>query len=172
MKMLSRSLALILVAGLSAACTDTTTSVDLNPQFAKAGNGVVASATGSGVRSGSIRHFQFNAVQKADGSMSGQFNLTNEGKDNFSAHGEILCLRTDGNRAWVGHRITQSSFDPYVGTEGGFYVEDNGEGKGSDDQLSFTWVGGAPGLAQQTCDGLTSIEFTASSIDGGNIQVR
>ena len=82
-----------------------------------------------------------------------------------------LCEAIDKLGA-TGYTVTNSSFDGYIGTEGGFYVEDNGEGKGSDDQLSLAWFNGGPGLAQATCDGLTSIEFTATSIDGGNIQVR
>lgn len=167
-----RLYSILAVAVALTACESTTTQPDIAPQFAKGGNGVVASALGSGIRAGSVRHFQFNAVAKADGSVNGQFNLTNEGSENFSAHGEVLCLRVDGNRAWVGHRITRSSNPDLEGTEGGFFVQDDGEGNGSDDQLSLSWVGGEPGFAQAVCDGVTGIQFGATSIDGGNIQVR
>ncbi|MFQ5537652.1 MAG: hypothetical protein ACE5GJ_09395 [Gemmatimonadota bacterium] len=170
-----RFISMLTMAGtvtLFAGCESASLQPDVDAQLAKGGNGVVASATGSGIRAGSIRHFQFNAVAKADGSVRGQFNLTFEGSGNFSAHGEVLCLRVDGNRAWVGHRITRSSDPAYEGTEGGFYVMDDGEGSGSDDQLSLTYVGGDPGLAQAVCDGATPIEFGATGIDGGNIQVR
>lgn len=172
MRLSSRVVPIALACAFLAACEGAPTQVDVTPQFAKSGSGVIASATGSGVRTGSIRHFQFSAVAKANGSVSGQFTLSNEGAGNVGAHGQVLCLRVDGNRAWIGTRVTSSTFAPYVNTEGGFYVEDNGEGSGSDDRLSLSFVGGAPGLAQAVCDGATTIEFGAVSIDQGNIQVH
>ena len=111
-------------------------------------------------------------MKKADGTVNGQFNLTNEGSKNFSGHGEVVCLTVSGNSAFVGTRVTSSSLAEYVGTEGGFWVQDNGEGAGAEDLLSLAWFGGDPGLAQETCDGLTGIEGSATPIDGGNIQVR
>ncbi len=84
---------------------------------------------------------------------------------------------TAGSRHAISLALQHSRFAPptnpaYPGTEGGFYVEDNGEGNGTDDQLSRSWVGGDPGTAQATCDGATTIEFDASGIVAGNIQVH
>ena len=76
-------------------------------------------ATGSGVRTGSIRHFQFSAIEKANGSVSGQFNLTFEGPGNTHVHGEIVCIRVDGSRAWIGNKITSSGNPVLVGNQGG-----------------------------------------------------
>ena len=162
MRPLQRTLMLACVAALATGCeVPTSTQLDVDVQLARGGgNGVVASATGSGVRTGSIRHFQFSALLKADGSVRGQFNLTFEGSDNADLHGEILCMRVDGNQAWIGNRTTRARFNPaFVGGEGGFYVEDNGEGAGaSADRLSLTFVGQGPGFAQNLCDGGTNIE--------------
>ena len=169
------ALSLAFVAVLATGCDDpTSTQLDIDAQFARGGNGVVAMATGSGVRTGSIRHFQFSAIEKANGSVSGQFNLTFEGPGNTHIRGEIVCIRVDGSRAWIGNKITSSGNPVLVGNQGGFDVEDNGEGQGSTDRLSRTFVDGAPdgGLAQDVCDGATFIEFDAVDIDKGNIQVH
>ena len=82
--------------------------------------------------------------------------------------------RVDGSRAWIGNKITSSGNPVLVGNQGGFDVEDNGEGQESTDRLSRTFVDGAPdgGLAQDVCDGATFIEFDAVDIDKGNIQVH
>ena len=87
------ALSLAFVAVLATGCDDpTSTQLDIDAQFARGGNGVVAMATGSRVRAGSIRHFQFSAIEKANGSVSGQFNLTFEGPGNTHVHGEIVCI--------------------------------------------------------------------------------
>jgi len=150
MRLVSRGIPIVLAAALAVGCESATSpDLDLSPQFARGGgNGAVAMASGSGVRTGSVRHFQFNAVAKKDGSMSGHFNLTFEGPGNSHHRGDVVCARTDGNRAWIGTVITSSTNPAFTGTEGGFYVEDNGEGNGAPDRLSLTYVGGNPGLAQ------------------------
>lgn len=172
-----RTSLVIFFAALVGACESSTTQPELSPQFAKGGNGVVASATGSGVRvlldgEPSIRHFQFNATTKADGSVSGQYNLTFEGPGNGFSHGRVVCMRVEGNRAWIGTVVTRHP-DPFrVGRESGVFVEDNGEGTGTPDRLSLIFSGAAAGTAQAVCDGTTGLESTAVDIAQGNIQVR
>ena len=60
--------------------------------------------------------FQFSAIEKANGSVSGQFNLTFEGPGNTHIHGEIVCIRVDGSRAWIGNKITSSGNPVLVGS--------------------------------------------------------
>jgi hypothetical protein len=114
------ALSLAFVAVLATGCDDpTSTQLEIDAQFARGENGVVAMATGSGVRAGSIRHFQFSAIEKANGSVSGQFNLTFEGPGNTHIRGEIVCIRVDGSRAWIGNKITSSGNPVLVGNQGG-----------------------------------------------------
>ena len=114
------ALSLAFVAVLATGCDDpTSTQLDIDAQFARGGNGVVTMATGSGVRTGSIRHFQFSAIEKANGSVAGQFNLTFEGPGNTHIRGEIVCIRVDGSRAWIGNKITSSGNPVLVGNQGG-----------------------------------------------------
>ncbi len=144
-----------------------------SPNFANAGNRVTDKATGSGVRTGTIRHLQFSAIAKADGSVSGQYNLTFQGSGNIRVHAEVTCLRVVGTQAWIGG-VNKSSTDPaLVGLEGGFLVEDNGEGGGAaPDRVSLMFAGLGPGGAAAVCAGGTAVDATLSDIDKGNVQVH
>ncbi len=141
------------------------------------GNGVTHvtdQATGSGVRAGTIRHLQFSAIAMADGSVSGQYNLTFEGGI-FRLQAEVTCLRVVGNQAWIGG-VNKSSTNPArVGREGGFIVEDNGEGKGAvPDRVSLMFTNLGPGGAAAVCAGFLDFALlpTFADIDKGNVQVH
>ncbi len=171
MKTISAVAALSIV-GL-VAC-DPVAGPEVSPNFS-AGNGVTDQATGSGVRTGSIRHLQFSAIAKADGSVSGQYNLTFEGSGNLRLHAEVTCLRVVGNQAWIGG-VNKSSTNPaIVGREGGFIVEDNGEGSGAaPDRVSLMFTNLGPGGAAEVCDGFRdgALLPTLRDIDKGNVQVH
>ena len=103
--------------------------------------------------------------------MSGQYNLTREGSGNFRVHAEVTCLHVVGNRAWIGG-VNKSSTNPaLVGLEGGFLVEDNGEGGGAaPDRVSLMFVALGPGgAAAVVCD---EFPFRLFDIDKGNVQVH
>ena len=137
------------------------------------GNGVTSQATGSGVRAGRIGHLQFSAIAMADGSVSGQYNLTFEGSGNFRLQAEVTCLRVVGNQAWIGGVIKSSTNPARVGREGGFVVEDNGDGGGAPpDRVSLMFVNLDPGGAAAVCAGDTGIDRTLRDIDSGNVQVH
>ena len=175
MHLVKRALALITV-GLVAGCEPTMAPQmdDTDVPFATANNnGVTDQATGSGVRTGTIRHLQFSAIAMADGSVSGQYNLTFEGSGNARFHAEVTCLRVVGNQAWIGGVIKSSTNPARVGREGGFLVEDNGEGGGAPpDRVSLMFVNLDPGGAAAVCAGDTGIDRTLRDIDKGNVQVH
>lgn len=177
MRLIERALPLIAVGLLATSCEPTTApptdDADLRIAASVAGSGVTDKATGSGVRTGSIRHLQFSANGKADGSVSGQFNLTFEGSGNFRVHAEVTCLRVVGNQAWIGG-VNKSSTNPaFVGLESGFLVEDNGEGaNAAPDRVSLMFVNLPPGGAALVCAGGTAVDGTLADIDQGNVQVN
>ena len=82
------------------------------------------------VGDGQTRTFSFDAVQHADGTVTGQVEVNNPSFP-IRVHSEIDCLKFDGgNRIIASGPITQSS-DPgtiAIGRIGVFAVEDNGEG--------------------------------------------
>ena len=166
------AVAALTIAGL-VAC-DPIAGPEISPNLrTHGGNGVTDKATGSGVRTESIRHLQFSAIAKADGSVSGQYNLTFEGSGNNRVHAEVTCLRVVGNQAWIGGVIKSSNIPARVGREGGFLVEDNGEGRGAaPDRVSLMFVNLPPGGAAVVCAGGTGVGATLADIDKGNVQVH
>jgi len=176
MNLVKRALPLIAVGLVVVACEPTTDPEldDTELQFAMHGNnGVTAQATGSGVRTGSIRHLQFSANAKADGSVSGQYNLTFQGSGNTRVHAEVTCVRVVGDQAWIGG-VNKSSTDPnFVGLESGFRVEDNGQGRGAAaDRVSLMILNLAPGGAAAVCAGGFDGIIPLGDIDKGNLQVH
>jgi hypothetical protein len=144
------------------------------------GGGVVHSATGSGHTegaSGARRTFTFSAVERADGSVSGQFNLvlhesvrgsTNPATTRIQA--EVVCISVSGSQAWVGGVVKSSSNPDWVGLETGWSVLDDGEGSSSSDRISLMNVPNVPGTAQATCDDRTRVPDLI--VERGNVQVR
>ncbi|MFN2563920.1 MAG: hypothetical protein ABR499_02755 [Gemmatimonadaceae bacterium] len=135
---------------------------------------VAQSATGSGhlTAAGELRTFAFSAVERADGSVAGQFELFARSAG-VRVHGEVVCLQVVGNRAWMGGVIRQTS-DPtraQAGTETGWRVADNGEGRAAPpDQTSLMFVNQPPGFAQSYCRGMSPTPM--NPVEKGNIQVR
>ncbi len=142
--------------------------------------GVVASASGgwsmSGTAAGStfeIQPFTFNVRIYADGSVDGRFNYT-QVRDGvaLTAKGSLDCAFIQGNQAWVGGVIEQSSRESLIGLDMWFQVQDNGE-PGSDEtpDMSSTLGAGGPGTGDQYCADHPVVRFPFF-VETGNLQVR
>jgi hypothetical protein len=142
--------------------------------------GVVASASGgwsmSGTAAGStfeIQPFTFNVRIHADGSVDGRFNYT-QVRDGvaLTVKGSLDCAVIQGNQAWVGGVIEQSSRESLLGLDMWFQVQDNGE-PGSDEtpDMSSTIGAGGPGTGEQYCVDHPPVRFPFF-LDAGNLQVR
>ena len=131
---------------------------------------VVALATGSGHQlagpDNELRTFAFTAVKRADGYVTGEFQMDNRSRD-VRAHGTVTCLSVDGNLAWVGVVIDwvradgATSIEP--GQARGWLVVDNDEGSAAGpDEIS--------GLRQfDNCEDRPGL--STSPVVAGNIQV-
>jgi hypothetical protein len=138
------------------------------------------SASGAGALDEGARHFSFNAKRNADGTVTGQAELTNKtftganGTSPYKLHVEISCMKTVGNIAIFGG-TTKSTNDPNLVDAVFFSVQDNGEpGKGND-KISrvFFWdddptTTGDP----QACQNVQPTDYPLEPIETGNIQVK
>jgi hypothetical protein len=143
------------------------------PIFAQ-GDGVVHSATGSGHLQvgGELRTFSFTAVERSDGTVTGQAQNHNR-LTGAAAHVEIDCLNVVGNVAIVSGILSDTSFF----RDALFAVEDNGEGaNASPDRITllFTFVPGIfpPGTPVCELFGPEDAAGALMPIDEGNVQVR
>lgn len=144
------------------------------------GDGVVASASGgwsmSGAAAGSVFEvgpFTFNVRIYADGSVDGRFNYTQvrDGTE-LTVRGSLDCAVIEGNRAWVGGVIEESSRESLIGLDMWFQVQDNGEpGDDATPDMSSTIGAGAPGTGDQYCVDHPPVRFPFF-LDAGNLQVR
>lgn len=136
-----------------------------------AGNGVVASATGSGqITIGTeLRTFSFTARTDSSNNSSGQAELFNR-NSGTRLHMAVDCLNVAGNVATMSGTITQDNVaGAFVGDPIWFQVVDNGEGAGAPpDLISLVYIFfGPPGVP------CTSPLVPASiPIRSGNIQVH
>ena len=149
--------------------------------------GVVHSASGSGQAHffDPFRTFEFNAVERSDGSVSGQVQLqarsTPDRHDTRGVHVEVDCLNVIGNLAIVSGIITKSSADPgspgALGNVAVFAVEDNGEGaSAAPDRITllFTFIPEIfpPGTPLCELLGPADAAPLLMPIEHGNVQVR
>ncbi len=135
------------------------------------GNPVVQSATGQGslIQADERRTFAFSAIKRADGSVSGEFELIGR-LSGVIIHGTVLCLTVVGTDAWVGGVIDHSNIDLFGETL--FRVRDNGEGRQAEpDRISLMFVNQPPGSAAAYCAS-TPQNPRLNPIIAGNIQVR
>jgi hypothetical protein len=99
-----------------------------------AGNGGASSpprASGSGhIADGPRRTFTLTAVQRSDGTATGQAQLYARG---FPAkvHMQVTCLRVEGAIAYVSGFNTKADPEVFEGIWATFAVQDNGEGTGA-----------------------------------------
>jgi hypothetical protein len=114
--------------------------------------------------------YSFAAIGHKDGRVSGQFELRAKYLNvTVRAHGVVECLFVTGNRARLGGRVTQSTFESGlpVGTQLTWSVMDNGEGgKDAPDTASMLLGNDA---AAYCALGLPYPEYP---IRRGNVQVR
>ena len=122
------------------------------------------SATGHGdfLNEGQLRAFSFSAIQQPNGKVAGQAELRNQ-TTGVVVHMDVVCLRVEGNTAFVSGTITNSNDPTLEGRTVAFIAQDNGEGTNSpSDKLSM--------LAFANCSDLLVLDLF--DIQHGNIQVR
>ena len=191
------SFAVVAMTAVFLACEESPTSIgaladtQMAPQLSsEAGNPVVMSASGSGsylVQEGERRTFSFNALQRADGSITGQVQMKNRFRD-VIYHGRISARCADIGAGLVAFAVLDTNVrgelinDPNLlpGTGASlFVVRDNGEGAGAaPDELTgieFT----TPGFAAAVCANPAGFGFTVpvvesllNTVEAGNIQVN
>lgn len=114
--------------------------------------------TGIGLKPGCDANFSLHALERADGSVTGQWHdqfAQFPGLGGIGIHVAVNCLLIIGNQAWVGGVVTQSSLPEVypVGVDVRTRVEDNGTSHNDPpDRISFSFLGlpndclTAPGL--------------------------
>jgi hypothetical protein len=152
---------------------------------AMAGRGVVRSVTGTAVRSlpdpdaHGWRTFTIAAVERQDGSVSGQFEMHLR-QVPVRIHGRITCIGIQGNAAWLGGviELMVGSFPvspgPGPGTPIRIRVVDNGEGSNAPADLISglgTFTGASEGVELAYCDTKPN-QPALFPVEAGNIQVR
>ena len=121
-----------------------------SPAFAQGKGPVVASVTGhyqsdlGGPSKGpdAVHHkFSFGALQYADGTVGGNFQVTlhNVEPARRNVTFEVVCLHVEGNQAWVGGVIKAPKTDPFVGGYDIWRVVDGGQ-NGPDQVQGFIGV--------------------------------
>lgn len=136
------------------------------------------SASGHGTLSGGTRQFSFNAKRQADGTVTGQAQLTSRTPgvpgEPYRLHLEITCMKRNGNVVFFGGN-TKSTNDPNIVDAAYFSVQDNGEPGAGVDKISRVFfydddptTVGDP----QLCQGNVPGDFPQETIEAGNIQVR
>ncbi len=165
------SLAVVAITAVFLGCEESPTSLDSEESIqlsSHAGNPVVLSARGSGHSTGpnigarevGWRTFSFNAVQRLDGTTTGNLKYDTHGEGfegvTHRQHGRVICMNTiaspNGVIVIVGAESTQRSPDdnptnilglPPTQTDNHgmfFAVRDNGEGANATSPDEFTGV--------------------------------
>lgn len=148
------------------------------------GNGVTESVTGSthmtvplsvfvpGAEGDVVmRTLSYNALRHADGSVGGQYEYhVSIAGDTDRVHGTIICFKAEGNRAWIGATVDETTDTTVEGLFSWWQVEDNGQGaNAAADRTTFLGFGT---LAEtiEYCEG-PAPNFIFD-IDAGDLQVR
>ncbi len=148
------------------------------------GNGVVESVTGSSHMTvplsvfdpslegdAEMRTLSYNALRHANGHVSGQYQyyVAVQGVAD-TVHGSVICFKVEGNRAWIGATVDNTTDPTLEGLFSWWQVQDNGQGaQAPADRTTFLGFGT---LAETVayCQG-PQPNFIFD-IDHGNIQVR
>ena len=142
--------------------------------LADGGNGVIASATGSGhyTSGGELRTFAFSATKQADGSVSGEYQIISRAGGGVIFHVDVTCMSVVGNQAWVAGIITRAD-DPVirVGSVSYFRAIDNGEGGGPPDQVTPARINDPAGEDIRFCTERPT-GLPLRTVEHGNVQVR
>ena len=125
-----------------------------------------------GAKPGCDANFSLDALQSANGSVTGQW------EDQFAQfpgsggglgiHVAVNCLVVSGNQAWVSGVITESRSPGLVGLDALTKVVDNGRNANDPaDQISFSFTGtGIP------CSAATGLGFPLLSVPQGQVVVQ
>lgn len=148
------------------------------------GNGIVESVTGSshmtiplsvfvpGLEGNAeMRTLSYNALRHANGDVRGQYQyyLVVQGNPT-TVHGTIICFKVEGNRAWIGATVDQTTDSSLVNQYSWWQVEDNGEGvQTPTDRTTFLGFGTLAETIDYCAGPAPNFIF---EIEQGNIQVR
>jgi hypothetical protein len=148
------------------------------------GNGVVESVTGSSHLTvplsvfdpnlegdAEMRALSYNARRHAGGGVSGhyEYHLVVQGVSDVIG-GTVICLKVEGNRAWIGATVDKTSDPSLEGLFSWWQVADNGEG--ANDPADRTTFLGFGTLAETLAYCQGPAPRFIFDIDHGNIQVR
>jgi hypothetical protein len=155
------------------------------PVVARGDAGIIHSATGAGQHPlGSPRTFEFNALERGDGTVTGQAELQSRltgTHDTRGVHVDLDCLNVVGDLALASGTITKSLADPSdpfaTGNVAIFAAEDSGEGANAAPDritllIAFTPEVVPPGTALCELVGPAHAEPLLMPIEGGNVVVR
>lgn len=176
MRITTGSGAIILALALAGCGTDDQLT---SPISATAAATPVESVTGSAhtfqpaVGGGFVRRrLTFTASRSADGTVEGSWQLV---AGAAIVRGSITCFTIVGDAVRVGGVVEQSLFSTFVvGSETGWYLEDNGEGAGDEDIGGRLIFNPEAGTAAAYCAGTYTdprVE-TVSELYGGNVQIH
>ena len=119
------------------------------------------------------RTFSIDAVKYSDGSVVGTFQVNDHGI--VSIQGNVICLTTDSNEAYVvTETVTYKSDGIVVAPYGRIKLVDNGNGKNADpDQITLLLPLGSPNYFCDTpiAEQDPEIEWPLFDIEAGNIKV-
>ena len=171
---------LVVLAATLAGCTDSTGPISQELALAEGATPILAAVTGSGhifqpaVGGGSIRRrLTFTARRYADGTVEGNWQLV---AGAAIIHGSVTCFEVEGNAVRMGGVVESSLFTTFVvGTDTGWYLEDNGEGATADEDVAGRLIlNGAPGTAEAYCGGTYTDPRVESVLEiyGGNVQLN
>jgi len=188
-------MSLLTIVGVVACSSEHESAITEPPAPSLAVNqGVEYSVTGGGVvdfttAGVGVGFFSFNAIQKADGSVTGRFHQRREtGATVVDFSGIVTCVTIDAGlgRARIGGVVTENrSTNPNfltenheVGDDVWFRVEDNGEGR-NDAPDASTSYGFKPTLVNTSAEycalpftGATWNPLSTFALRSGNIQIR
>ncbi len=117
---------------------------------------------------------EFNVQQLADGSVNGKYHyLYHSRRPRGRVMVRAVCVRVDGNSAWIGGQAIQAVSPNTIGKWFGLRMVDNGEGANDPpDQMSTSlWFGVNESMAWDICSDPPP-EYPLQEITKGNIQVR
>jgi hypothetical protein len=144
---------------------------------ARAGNGVVALATGAAHRirplpDGELWVLSFNAEKRADGTVTGYAHVDRKDLD-VAWDIEVTCMSVVGNTAWIAGIMRNARGGlPRDGAVSYFYVVDNGEGSDDPpDDASAIRLNDREGQDAEFCE-LRPLALPRTPIAHGNVQVH
>jgi hypothetical protein len=169
-----------LIAAALAGCADAAAPGVMVPAANEAETPILAAVTGSGhifqpaIGGGFVRRrLTFTARQLDDGTIEGSWQLV---AGAAIIRGSVTCFELVDGAVRVGGVVESALFTTFVvGTDTGWYLEDNGEGSTGDEDVAGRLIfNGAPGTAEAYCAG----EYTDSRVEtvldiyGGNVQLH